>query len=113
MLLFSSELECHPGLFLTTFGNFGGDKDHIFDFRVTCNFGDYIKLMPDIVEIPCSGDNGIYVQEKGGVAGPFCGKKMMPAFVSKDVTVDIYINIEVPAVSALNETPLKKNRNAP
>ena len=61
--------------------------------------------MPDIIEIPCSGDNGIYVQEKGGVAGPFCGKKMMPAFVSKDVTVDVYINIEVPAVSALNKAP--------
>lgn len=69
-------------------------------YTITCNFGDYIKLMPDIIEIPCSGDNGIYVQEKGGVAGPFCGKKMMPAFVSKDVTVDVYINIEVPANGA-------------
>ncbi|CBY38317.1 unnamed protein product, partial [Oikopleura dioica] len=52
------------------------------------------------MKIPCSGDNGIYVQDKGGVAGPFCGKKMMPAFVSKDVTIDIYINIEVPANGA-------------
>ncbi|CAG5087749.1 Oidioi.mRNA.OKI2018_I69.PAR.g11624.t1.cds [Oikopleura dioica] len=71
-------------------------------YTITCNFGDYIKLIPDIIEIPCNGDNGIYVQEKGGMAGPFCGKKHMPAFVSKDVTVDIYINIEavIPANGA-------------
>ena len=48
------------------------------------------------MEIPCVGNNGIYIEEKGGRAGPFCAKKKMPAFVSRDVFFDIHIIVDTP-----------------
>ena len=60
------------------------------------NYGVYIKLTADILEIPCIGANGIYIEEKGGRAGPFCAKKKMPTFVSRDVFFDIHIIVETP-----------------
>ena len=72
-------------------------------FRVSVNYGVFIKLTADILEIPCVGNNGIYIEEKGGRAGPFCAKKKMPAFVSRDVFFDIHIIVDTPLeVSLLN-----------
>ena len=68
----------------------------ILIFRVSVNYGVYIKLTADILEIPCVGNNGIYIEEKGGRAGPFCAKKKMPAFVSRDVFFDIHIIVDTP-----------------
>ena len=65
-------------------------------FRVSVNYGVFIKLTADILEIPCVGNNGIYIEEKGGRAGPFCAKKKMPAFVSRDVFFDIHIIVDTP-----------------
>ena len=65
-------------------------------FRVSVNYGVFIKLTADIMEIPCVGNNGIYIEEKGGRAGPFCAKKKMPAFVSRDVFFDIHIIVDTP-----------------
>ena len=72
-------------------------------FRVSVNYGVFIKLTADILEIPCVGNNGVYIEEKGGRAGPFCAKKKMPAFVSRDVFFDIHIIVDTPLeVSLLN-----------
>ena len=60
------------------------------------NYGVFIKLTADIMEIPCVGNNGVYIEEKGGRAGPFCAKKKMPAFVSRDVFFDIHIIVDTP-----------------
>lgn len=65
-------------------------------FSLSVNYGDYIKLIPDVIEIPCAGGNGVYVEEEGGRAGPFCGQKKMPAFISRDVKFDIHIVIDTP-----------------
>jgi hypothetical protein len=65
-------------------------------FTVSVNYGVYIKLSADILEIPCIGANGIYIEEKGGRAGPFCAKKKMPNFISRDVFFDIHIIVETP-----------------
>lgn len=65
-------------------------------FTVSVNYGVYIKLTADILEIPCVGNNGVYIEEKGGRAGPFCAKKKMPAFVSRDVFMDIHIIVDTP-----------------
>lgn len=65
-------------------------------FTISVNYGVFIKLTADIMEIPCVGNNGIYIEEKGGRAGPFCAKKKMPAFVSRDVFFDIHIIVDTP-----------------
>lgn len=65
------------------------------------NYGEYIKLVPDVVELACAGQNGIYIEEAGGRSGPFCGNKRMPAFVSRDVKFDIHIIIDTPLVRYL------------
>ena len=56
----------------------------------------WIKLSGDMIDIPCVGANGVYIEEKGGRAGPFCSKKKMPAFVSRDVFFDIHIVVDTP-----------------
>lgn len=65
-------------------------------YTVSVNYGVWIKLSGDVIDIPCVGANGIYIEEKGGRAGPFCSKKKMPAFVSRDVFFDIHIVIDTP-----------------
>lgn len=65
-------------------------------YTISVNYGVYIKLSADVLDIPCVGANGIYIEEKGGRAGPFCAKKKMPPFVSRDVFFDIHIVIDTP-----------------
>lgn len=65
-------------------------------YSLSVNYGEYIKLVPDVIDLPCRGKNGIYIEEEGGRSGPFCGPKRMPAFVSRDVRMDIHIIIDTP-----------------
>jgi len=65
-------------------------------YSLSVNYGEYIKLVPDVIDLPCRGKNGIYIEEEGGRSGPFCGPKRMPAFVSRDVRMDIHIVIDTP-----------------
>lgn len=65
-------------------------------YSLSVNYGEYIKLIPDTIELPCAGQNGIYVEEDGGRSGPFCGNKRMPAFISRDVKFDLHIIIDTP-----------------
>ena len=74
-----------------------------FILRLSVNYGDYIKLIPDVIEIPCAGGNGVYIEEDGGRAGPFCGQKKMPSFISRDVKFDIHIIIDTPLVRHTND----------
>jgi len=55
--------------------------------------------VPDVIEVPCAGGNGIFIEEEGGRSGPFCGNKRMPSFISRDVKFDIHIIIDTPLVS--------------
>jgi len=65
-------------------------------YTISVNYGVWIKLSGDMIDIPCVGSNGVYIEEKGGRAGPFCSKKKMPAFVSRDVFFDIHIVVDTP-----------------
>ena len=65
------------------------------------NYGVWIKLTAEMIDIPCVGANGIYIEEKGGRAGPFCSKKKMPSFVSRDVFFDIHIIVDTPLAVSL------------
>jgi hypothetical protein len=65
------------------------------------NYGEYIQLKPQVIDLPCLGANGIYIEEKGGRSGPFCGDKKMPAIVSNEVTIDIHVIVDTPMVSLI------------
>ena len=54
-----------------------------------------------MIELPCVGGNGIYVEEEGGRSGPFCGNMRMPELVSRDVKFDIHVIIDTPVVNYL------------
>ena len=67
----------------------------------------WIKLTAEMIDIPCVGANGIYIEEKGGRAGPFCSKKKMPSFVSRDVFFDIHIIVDTPLAVSLKFPRMK------
>lgn len=80
-------------------------------YSLSVNYGEYIKLVPDVVELACAGQNGIYIEEAGGRSGPFCGNKRMPAFVSRDVKFDIHIIIDTPLRGARVKIGYKSTTN--
>jgi hypothetical protein len=65
-------------------------------FSISSNFGKYIKIQVLALDLPCTGNNGIWFIEKAVNSRKYCGKQKIPQFVATDSTLDVYFLVDVP-----------------
>jgi hypothetical protein len=75
-------------------------------WTINTNYGQYIKLIPEIMDIPCKGNNMLKIidtpvgQKKKNESPQFCGSVDIPAFISSDVSFEIHLIVNEPAAGA-------------